>query len=66
MSFEVANLVFYSWLRSKQQIKKSELHDPLQDRMFILTGLYAVFENVFVDSKQIFNTAPKLLHFLNN
>jgi hypothetical protein len=34
-----ANLVFYSWLRSKQHIKKSELHDLLQGRMFILTGL---------------------------
>jgi hypothetical protein len=31
-SFEVANLVFYSWLRSKQHIKKSELHDLLQGR----------------------------------
>jgi hypothetical protein len=28
-----ANLVFYSWLRSKQHIKKSELHDLLQGRI---------------------------------
>jgi hypothetical protein len=33
-SFEVANLVFHSWLRSKQHIKKSELHDLLQGRTF--------------------------------
>jgi hypothetical protein len=32
--------VFYSWLRSKQHIKKSELHDLLQGRtlFYVYTG----------------------------